>query len=625
MKKRFAMLLAFTLSMSMLSGCGAGAANSGTLGEATTQGSETSQDGGSATAEAPAEAEVAAPAEGDYNIEGKTYPFRVQLDSEKPAEEEEITLYFVNDGDVPYVALSEYMPFVGSIYEDESANIPAVEYEISYPADNHITVKRTDNDAQMDINTQDDTIQFLAMDYFVAVPGSEIAMGVITLDENGRGGISNLMEDLGSYDRSGELLMSFDLSEYMIDLIQKDGECYMPLQTVNDLLVSQNYVYVVFTREEVLACAYSGELIEEMYNAPTGVMSEEFALFNYNELRFMLDCFYGLKPEHNIDNFGDFFVSTGLIFDLSGTDPVAFDKAIRRLTMKYFDDGHSALLKNSYLGGKSDLTGLDALEDLLGDVGTSQGSKTGVGMAFQSSRAEFYPELDPFSNPEAPWIYEEVGDTAILTFDSFACNKRDYYKEADLENPQDTIELVTYAHSQITRENSPIKNVVIDLSNNGGGAADAAVYLMSWLCRDATATVALKDTLTGGQSICSYMADVNMDGETGLDDALPADIERYILISGQSFSCGNLVPSALKGSMGITLLGQTSGGGSCVVRPCTTASGTIFVVSSSKQISYVRNGSLYNVDQGVDPDYRIQNRETMYDRKKLVDFIHNLK
>ena len=52
-------------------------------------------------------------------IEGKTYPFRLQLDSKKDPETREITLYFVNGGDIPYVALSEYMPFVGEIYKDD--------------------------------------------------------------------------------------------------------------------------------------------------------------------------------------------------------------------------------------------------------------------------------------------------------------------------------------------------------------------------------------------------------------------------------------------------------------------------------------------------------------------------
>ena len=99
---------------------------------------------------------------------------------------------------------------------------------------------------------------------------------------------------------------------------------------------------------------------------------------------------------------------------------------------------------------------------------------------------------------------------------------------------------------------------------------------------------------------------------------------KYCLISSTSFSCGNLVPAFFKGSNGITLLGKTSGGGTCAVLPFTTASGAVFTISSPLQISMIRNGALYDIDKGIEPDFVISKYETMYDREKLVEFIHNL-
>ncbi len=562
-------------------------------------------------------------------IEGIAYPFRVQLDSKKEAETREITLYFLNGGDIPYVALSEYMPFVGEIYKDDDLGIPAAEYEISQPAENHTLVMRIDNSSSMDIDTKEDTIEFIGYDYFVSTPGNNLLTSALVLSEDGRGGHSNLFMDDGdfSYERDGSTLIKYDLKEYFIDLIEKDGECYLPLQTVNDLLVSQNYVYVVFNGIELIASSYSGSLIDEMYDAPTGTMSEDFALFNYNELRFMLDTFYGLKPEHGITDFGDYFASTGLLFDLAGTDPVKFDRAIRSLTSKYFDDGHSGMLKYSYLSGPAKEGDVEETMSVFESLGESSNSMAWEGMRVKGIRSEYYPdhpEIEPFEGGESAWFYEEIGDTAIITFDAFTLDKTDYYTEADLENPSDTIELISYAHKQITREDSPIKNVIVDLSCNGGGAADAAVFLMAWLKSDGMATVALNNVSTGAQSIGRFTADINLDGEIDFDDNLPIEINRYILTSFQSFSCGNLVPTALKGQPNITLIGHTSGGGSCVVRPCTTASGTIFCISGPLQISTLKNGSLYNADQGADPDFTISKYETFYDREKLVDFIHQL-
>ena len=101
-------------------------------------------------------------------------------------------------------------------------------------------------------------------------------------------------------------------------------------------------------------------------------------------------------------------------------------------------------------------------------------------------------------------------------------------------------------------------------------------------------------------------------------------MSKYVLISPSSFSCGNLVPAFLKGSNNVTLLGRTSGGGTCTVMTFTTASGAVFAISSPLQISMIRNGSMYDIDKGVDPDFVISKYDTMYNREKLVEYIHSL-
>jgi len=76
---------------------------------------------------------------------------------------------------------------------------------------------------------------------------------------------------------------------------------------------------------------------------------------------------------------------------------------------------------------------------------------------------------------------------------------------------------------------------------------------------------------------------------------------KYCLISPTSFSCGKLFPAFFKGSTGITLLGKTSGGGTCAVLPFTTASGAVFTISSPLQISMIKNGAMYRIlPDGVD-------------------------
>lgn len=193
------------------------------------------------------------------------------------------------------------------------------------------------------------------------------------------------------------------------------------------------------------------------------------------------------------------------------------------------------------------------------------------------------------------------------------------------DDPVDTVDLIRYANEQINRKGSPVKNVVVDLSNNGGGNSDAAVFTISWLL--GSADVALRDTFTGAQTFMSCTSDTNLNNLYGeRDDTLiQKDINVYCLISPSSFSCGNLVPAALKLSHRATLLGQTSGGGSCVVLPCTTASGTFFQISGSKQLALPKNGSFYNIDSGIEPDVVLTKEESYYDREALVAYLHGLK
>ena len=184
-------------------------------------------------------------------------------------------------------------------------------------------------------------------------------------------------------------------------------------------------------------------------------------------------------------------------------------------------------------------------------------------------------------------------------------------------------ERIIYANSQIKREDSPIKNIVIDLSTNGGGNAAAAIYVISWFLDDAP--MALRDTFTGAETNAIYRADVNMDGEFDDQDNVASGYGLYCLTTNNFFSCGNLVPAAFRSSGSVTLIGQPTGGGSCVVQPCTTAAGTIFQISGSKQVSIIKNGSFYNTDNGVEPDFRLEKPESFYDRPALVEYLHNLK
>ena len=47
-------------------------------------------------------------------------------------------------------------------------------------------------------------------------------------------------------------------------------------------------------------------------------------------------------------------------------------------------------------------------------------------------------------------------------------------------------------------------------------------------------------------------------------------------------------------------------------------------MSGIKRISFVKNGSFYDVDRGAEPDVVISTPEKYYDRAALTDFINSI-
>ena len=251
--------------------------------------------------------------------------------------------------------------------------------------------------------------------------------------------------------------------------------------------------------------------------------------------------------------------------------------------------------------------------------GTSTAQLFAEGDRYSEARKKYYPDGVPG--------YEEVGNTAYITFDSFTISNpndmESYYLAEDVSKlaDTDTISLIMKAHEQITRENSPIENVVLDLSNNEGGMADAAIFTLGWLLGETS--VAVENTMTGAMSSAIYRSDVNRDRKFDEKDTV-ADKNIYCLISPYSFSCGNLVPNVLKASNKAILLGRISGGGSCMVQFASSAWGSSFRISSPKRLSFLKNGSFYDIDRGAEPDYLLSKPEEFYDRTALTEYINSL-
>lgn len=595
-----------------------------------------------------------------HQIEMKTYPFYIQSPQEK--QPYDVPLYFVDGvNDLPYIDVVDFMFLMyGYKYQKYFIDIESSQV-IFQPADNN----------RMILDFINGTIYWDDYDaFFQSTPNEYIS--IIGLPETDASGQPYLLQHKESSNRHGDNVL-LNLSNYGISMIAQDNKYLVPLHTLSTFCIALSGYKLYFngqcvilagvdqmenpvsdvTNELIKTAISTGivtpELIEriqseydtneeqsahfleiimnselgkpltqfiEQYkqsisylflSGQTGKRSPELAQYGYNELCLELDSFYGLKELHSIESFDSLLSQNGLKETLFSTDAQVADTALSQLIRFWLDDGHSGLLCGS---NKTDFG------QLVRENVNSQTmeSMTALLQKIQSTRAAY---------PESQLDYYEVGNTAYVKFDDFTVDTTiDYYSFLQSGNlPTDTISLIAYAHKQITRENSPIENVVLDLSGNGGGLVSAAAYVLGWFLGDAH--VSIENTFTGAQSTATYRADVNLDHKFDESDTI-SNLNLYCLISPYSFSCGNLVPWAFKADGRVTLIGKTSGGGSCLVAFSNTAWGTSYRYSGQKRVSFVKNGSFYDVDQGVVPDYFIRTYDHFYDREALTEFINSL-
>ena len=211
--------------------------------------------------------------ETEAEMTGKTVPYIKDFGGEE-YETGEVKLYFIGDGDIPYVALSEYMPLLSEALE-KNADRPGISYDISRFMDHVYRIRRGDVESEMWVDTENDTIDFDNFNGFTQL--AEVAASVAMLDlpepqEPDIEAILAEMEKLPLEEQTDYLIdrmqrsgkpesmfatitdtinrggapISLNMKDYLIDLVEQNGECYVPMQTMNDLFMSPLYLYFIY-------------------------------------------------------------------------------------------------------------------------------------------------------------------------------------------------------------------------------------------------------------------------------------------------------------------------------------------------------------------------------------------
>ena len=588
MKTKPGRIVSVLLVLILLTGCGMKALSPG-------EAVSSEEVSGEASGE---EAAVQAGVTDQYSIAEKKLPVYFGGIDNK----EDITVYFVNETGVPYVSIDILPHLLEDLLDGDH------EYEVSGGENaSVVTMTRKGGPFTAEFDFDEDTITFFDYDAFMKFEKDALVAF---------GGISAFEElyrpaDRLTNDRYGKTIC-FDLKPYEIDLVKTADGYYVPLHTFSDLMLSFYNGYSLYNGESVIITQGMNQELDELYYSARPERTEAFAAYDYHELCFALDHLYGLKEIHGIDSFDEYFYEIGIKKRLMRTDQTAADAVLYEFITCYLDDLHSRFRLESC---GTDIHALAELtEGLMGPWNTK----------YEHWIDEF-DKARSVAFPEGVLPYEEIGNTAFITFDSFTGPGEDidYLSEPAEEELQDTVRLMQYCYDRIMRPDSPVENVVLDLSLNTGGSINAACYVLGMFL--GIGDINIKNTMTDASTTSRYYIDANRDGKHEETETLAnGELNLYCLISPVSFSCANLLPAEFKSDPHVTLIGKTSGGGSCSIMQMATAGGTIFQISGYRRMSMFKNGSFYDIDRGADPDIYLDRIEDYYDRESLTKLINGL-
>ena len=304
---------------------------------------------------------------------------------------------------------------------------------------------------------------------------------------------------------------------------------------------------------------------------------------------YVFENLYGLKYTRGIKSMSDYLKNQPFYDDFLSEDPSVRAEALNDLVAT-LQDGHTSLAMTKNIVWHEEVSQkkqgpmweerLKLRSDLIENRNNAYKQ---YDYNHASSQEEKDAILNPDYKPDQYSIkYSDDGNMAFFNFDQFI------FAVTGQDAP-DVYQRDTYAYfvrqfNDIKANHPSVKDVVIDLSTNGGGIVIALMKILA-LISD-TNSVSFDQYMQGTNTQTRFVisVDSNGDGQYNLDDVYGDDYNIYLLCSPFSFSCGNAYPFVAKKAGYATIMGARSGGGECAVATTMLASGLYINHSSLSRI-----------------------------------------
>ncbi|QVK06264.1 S41 family peptidase [Mycoplasma mycoides] len=471
--------------------------------------------------------------------------------------------------DVAYVSIKEFLDSIEPLikHNDITHQFKKNKTTINLKSSNFKDLK-----VEFDYKTQD-----------IIVSDNNIFTEILKDKERGEENLN--LEFKGIKNKNPIRQFKYHLGDYGIEMLKDQNDIYLPIVLLNQIFLNESNIQVYFNQQDVNVFRFAESLSDfsgivnlkyskaNMQNS----ISKELKEFQYKYIGFLLDNYYGIKLK-NLTSYKTILskYESWILSNSNDKHYLATKQLIADL-----DDPHSAFIMDGYFNKGMEYT------------------KTKIESKSKEHREKIWNEtlhlLAKFDPNKIEYQNNFISsDTSVISFKKFEESTASYIKKS-LEEAK----------------NKGIKNIIFNVTQNGGGFIGAAYEIMGFLT-DKPFKVYNYNPLSKEQKVETIKSKYNK-----------FNFNYYILTSPYSFSAGNIFPQIARDNKVAKLIGYKTFGGASSIGYFILPTGDIIQLSTNNVFTSSKFKSL---EFGVNPDVKLDgdvltNAKDLYDNNKLLDLI----
>ncbi len=440
-------------------------------------------------------------------------------------------------------------------------------------------------------------------------------------------------------------------ANYGIDLHDDGTTVYFPFATLADIYSDVFLHSAAYTGKQVVVCnsvqeipptaAIDKEFAEAPYRCKT--VTADMAKYRYGELCFVFDNLFGLPGRNILEKAGLEKLGMDATLDkvdggpevkqlLQSTDNMDFSWGLNGLHVLLYDGGHTTM---SPISMAPDATAKEKREQIM----AAAANYPKVSQMYNDWKSQQIDSHFTLVDKLTKQRKEAYGDglyhvnssktTAVILVNSFMNMDNDGWKAyyasnktaADFQalldrHAKDNYTTLLYGLERAKADG--VKNLILDLSLNGGGSTDIVSAYIATLGSTNKTIFHTQNVMQGLNIVSELLTDRNFDGRFDDSDATAprfdcTGLRIGVLTSRIAFSCGNLFPALMK-DLGYPILGERTRGGSCSIQCMTTPDGFQYIISGYRV--RLTNQRQEDIDPGIAPDITFD-----YDHFYDIDYL----